>query len=113
MTAKGTIRGPNHFIDPDAIVPGTPTGVEVSRDTVGIVPRRWKNMVTIAQHTVDRLNRVGLPPQQYQMTVIRRHILKELGPGAFDDWHVEAKMFQQPDGSIQVWCRYTAKVAAA
>ena len=140
MTAKGQARGPNHFIDPDEIVPGLPTGVEVTRAThqrVGTgAAGRWrrvatglrnnigewhkvttyppkadKDMIVVAQHTVDRLHRCGTD-QPYQMTMVTRYIRKMIGPDAFVNWHVEAKMFQQPDRSVEVWARYTERVAA-
>ena len=139
MTAKGQARGPNHFIDPPTIAVGQPPGIEVTRRTGRIgKPKRWeriadalvtnlgewahcttyplkpgKDILTVAQHTVDRLNRVGLPLREYQMLIVRRHILKVLGADALNDWHVEAKIFQQQDGSVQVWARYTENVAAA
>ena len=140
MTLKGQARGPNHFIDPEEIVPGLPTGVEVTRATsthVGTgASHRWKrvaaallhdlgewhhittyppvvgkDMVTVAQHTVDRLHRCG-GEQQYQMTIVTRYIRKVIGPDAFQNWQIEAKMFQQSDRSIEIWARYTEKVAA-
>jgi hypothetical protein len=140
MTLKGQARGPNHFIDPEEIKPGLPTGVEVTRATnthVGTgASNRWKrvaaallhdlgewhmittyppvigkDMVTVAQHTVDRLHRCG-GKQEYQMTIVTRYIHRVIGPDAFVNWHVEAKMFQQPDRSIEIWARYTERVAA-
>ena len=141
MTLKGQARGPNHFIDPEEIVPGLPTGVEVTRAThkrVGTgASARWrrvatallndigewhlittyppladKDMIVVAQHTVDRLHRCGTD-QQYQMTIVTRYIHRMIGPDAFQKWHVEAKMFQQTDRSVEVWARYTEKVAEA
>ena len=136
MTKKGTARGPNHFIDPEVIVPGIPTGVEVGRETHNVVARRWlkvaqafvtnldkwhhittyplkadKDMVVVAQHTVDRLNRTG-SNQPHQMLVIKRYMLKELGGEAFDHWYIEAKMFRQANGSLEIWARYTERLAA-
>jgi len=136
-TAKGQARGPNHFIDPDIIVPGKPTGVQVRKDPRQVTPRRWtrvaealvanldewhlittyplvpdKDMVKVAQHTVDRLNRVGLPDNHYQMIVVKRYITKQFGMNAFDQWQIESEMFRQADGSLEVWARFTQKLAA-
>ena len=136
MTKKGTARGPNHFIDPEVIVPGQPTGIEVGKETHNVVARRWlkvaeafvtnlgewhhvttyplkadKDMVIVAQHTVDRLNRTG-GPGPHQMLVIKRHLIKVLGAGAFDNWHIESKMFRQANGSLEIWARYTERLAA-
>ena len=137
MTAKGQARGPNHFIDPDVIVPGQPTGVQVDKAPRNVTPRRWvrvaealvanldewhlittyplqpnKDMVKVAQHTVDRLNRVGLPDNHYQMIVVKRYLIQEFGVNVFDESRVESKMFRQADGSLQVWARFAAKSAA-
>jgi hypothetical protein len=136
MSKKGQARGPNHFIDPEVIIPGTPTGVEVGKQTKNMVSKRWvkvaealvnnlgewhlatiyplkpdHDMVATAQHTVDRLNRTGLN-QPHQMLALKRHILKVCGTGAFDNWRIEAKMMRQADGSLQVWARYTERLAA-
>ena len=134
MTAKGQARGPNHFIDPPAIVPGMRTGVRVTklrpvteRDRYTRIakalvdhPDQWckitiypfkhnHDMVKVAESAVRRLCRTG---SKGGMTLIKNFITKMYGESIFDIYMVEAELDAQPDGSIEIWARWTERLAA-
>ena len=135
MTTKGQARGPNHFIDPPEIVPGQRTGVRVvktintstergryTRIAKALVdnPGEWckvtiypfkqgHDMVKVADATLRRLCRTGRPGG---MTLIKEYIAKRYGRNVFETYMVEAEMDQQPDGTIEVWARWTERLAA-
>jgi hypothetical protein len=134
MTAKGQIRGPNHFIDPPVIGPGERTGVRIhkarpiterdkyTRIAKALVehPEQWckttiypfkqgHDMVKVAEASVRRLGRTG---QKGGMTLIANYIKDQFGKGVFDLYKVEAELDQQPDGSLEVWVRWTERSAA-
>ena len=135
MTSKGTARGPNHFIDPGEIVPGQRTGVKVVRTHVGnnrpgryvriakalvTNPDSWckltvypfqqgMDMVKVADATVRRLCRTG---RQGGMKIIADYIRRQYGQTIFDTYMVEAEIDAQPDGTVEIWARWTERLAA-
>ena len=134
MTAKGQARGPNHFIDPLVIKPGERTGRRVikarptterdkyTRIAKALVehPEQWckttiypfkqgHDMVKVAEASVRRLGRTG---QKGGMTLIANYIKDQFGKGVFDLYKIEAELDQQPDGSLEVWVRWTERSAA-
>ena len=134
MTAKGQARGPNHFIDPPVIEPGERTGRRVhkarptterdkyTRIAKALVehPDQWckttiypfkqgHDMVKVAEASVRRLGRTG---HEGGMTLIANYIKDRFGKGVFDLYKVEAELDQQPDGSLEVWVRWTERSAA-
>ena len=138
MTAKGQARGPNHYIDPpEGTVVQEPTGVEVKRDGSGHHSRgrfthtanviadnigslclmttypfiQGKDMVKVADSLVHRLNQTGRG--KTGMTLIERRLKSIFGESCFDICRVQAKMFQQADGSIKVMVRWIPLEEAA
>ncbi len=134
MTAKGQARGPNHFIDPPVIEPGERTGVRVikarptterdkyTRIAKALVkyPDQWcktttypfkpgKDMVKVAEASIRRLGRTGT---KGGMTLIANYMVEQFGKTVFDLYKVEAELDQQPDGSLEVWVRWTERSAA-
>ena len=135
MTTKGAARGPNHFIDPPEIGPGQRTGVRViktinlstergryTRIAKALVdnPGEWckitiypfkqgHDMVKVADATLRRLCRTGT---KGGMTLIANYITEQYGRSIFENHMVEAEMDQQPDGTIEVWARWTERLAA-
>ena len=138
MTAKGQARGPNHYIDPaEGTVVREPTGVEIQRsDRPGSQGRRrftntakviadnigsWCHMTTypltpghdmvkVADSLIHRLNRTG---SEGGMTLIARYMRRVFGISCFDVCRVEAKMFQQANGDIDVMIRWVPIEEAA
>ena len=138
MTAKGQARGPNHYIDPpNGTVPQELTGVEIKRsdrpnsqgrqrfshtakviaDNIGnwcvmtpypLVPGH--DMVKVADSMIHRLNRTG---RKGGMLLIERKLKKIFGVSCFDVCKVEAKLMQQPDGTIKVMIRWVPLEDAA
>ena len=138
MTAKGQARGPNHYIDPpNGTVPQELTGVEIKRsdrpnsqgrhrfnhtaqviaDNIGnwcwmttypLVPGH--DMVKVADSMIHRLNRTG---RKGGMLLIERKLKEIFGVSCFDVCKVEAKLMQQPDGTIKVMIRWVPLEDAA
>jgi len=138
MTAKGQARGPNHYIDPpNGTVPQELTGVEIKRsdrpnsqgrarfnhtaqviaDNIGswclmttypLVPGH--DMVKVADSMIHRLNRTG---RKGGMLLIERKLKRIFGVSCFDVCKVEAKLMQQPDGTIKVMIRWVPLEDAA
>ena len=135
MTAKGQARGPNHFIDPEVIAPGQRTGVRVQRRTnpsyergrytriakalvanpgewckVTVYPfKQGHDMIKVADATVRRYGRTG---SEGGMTLIKKYIIEQYGRSVFENYKVEAEMDQQPDGTVEIWARWTERLAA-
>lgn len=139
MTAKGQARGPNHYIDPpNGTVPEELTGVEITRSTsaghhsqgrfvntanvIGDNIGNWclmttyplvpgKDMVKVVDSLISRLNKTGTGKKG--MVLIERRLKAVFGESCFDVCRVEAKMMQQPDGSIKVMVRWVPLEEAA
>ena len=138
MVAKGQARGPNHYIDPpEGTVVQEPTGVEIKRDGAGHHSRgrfthtanviaenigSWclmttyplvqgKDMVKVADSLVHRLNETG--HGRTGMTLVERRLKSIFGESCFDICRVQAKMFQQADGSVKVMVRWVPLEEAA
>ena len=139
MVGKGQVRGPNHYIDPpQGTVVQEPTGVEIKRSvtlghhsrsrfthTANVIAENigsWclmttyplvqsRDMVKVADSLVHRLNQTGI--SKTGMVLIERRLKAIFGESCFDICRVQAKMFQQPDGSINVMVRWVPLEEAA